>query len=675
MNFPTGTVNRLIVRRLKPLALLAAVLAGCLLMQSAHAQAPFDEQLAKAQTALTNAFEACSAKKFTECIRVETSPVGFVSGTLTRTVNGGTESTEFKAIPKLTDQDAQAVFKIEAESYSTPPTNNVPPVEFWRYEKFSTGQSPTENALLQAWLAPNLDSTNGSGFGFLVCGNLTVNFGISLFGSTRDVTLVNTTQSQLKGLMQETAQALQAAGACGASQAPPSSAFPGPYPTLATISEMDNLAVTIFPKGFSQEGRRFGKTGYELQWGDRLCFKGLGTLKLKWFDGSTIELNDPAVGRTRGRTTLCLELALTRPNDIPAPGIAPRAGQFILDYVSNLGGFVRMVVHAATPPSSDEPEGRFRASTHSAVLAIKGTSFIMGEGADGQGYFCVEEGVVAITPRNTSLAPFDLTAGNQVQISADAVSPTSAGCELPAANSIAQPKLNAAGMTLQAAQRFGTVGEIVRVPIWLIQSENLANLNLELDYDPAVIQPDGNLDNARGNLLENALFKPNAAQEGRILVGFAQTSGIQSAVGTVIEIPFRVVGKPGDVSPLLLNVTAINDPSGGALNIDRIHGQVVVVNEDGTLPGTGDDNAGGGGGAGGSGGANGGTGGSSGANPGGIQPGDCDGSGGLNELDALCALEMSVGLRPERSYVDVDQSGLPITSRDAVVILQRAVGQ
>ena len=54
--------------------------------------------------------------------------------------------------------------------------------------------------------------------------------------------------------------------------------------------------------------------------------------------------------------------------------------------------------------------------------------------------------------------------------------------------------------------------------------------------------------------------------------------------------------------------------------------------------------------------------------------GDCDKDGKLTESDALCALEMSVGLRPVQLNMDMDNSG-NVTSRDAVIVLQRALGK
>lgn len=55
-------------------------------------------------------------------------------------------------------------------------------------------------------------------------------------------------------------------------------------------------------------------------------------------------------------------------------------------------------------------------------------------------------------------------------------------------------------------------------------------------------------------------------------------------------------------------------------------------------------------------------------------PGDCDGDGKITEADALCALEMSIGLRPVSLQMDMDHSG-DVTSRDAVILLQQAVGK
>lgn len=356
------------------------------------------------------------------------------------------------------------------------------------------------------------------------------------------------------------------------------------------------------------------------------------------------------------------------------------------------------------------------------------------------------------------------------------------------------PANASSGMTLEAPNRLALPNDLLLIPIKLNNAANLANLNFELEYDPAVLREEGDL--IKGNLLDNALFSGNPAAAGLIKNGFAQTSGL-SGTGTVVNVPFRIIGKPGDKSSLALRVTTVNDPSGTVPTVITISGQVSVTNPDGTLPGGGganggscqqqletltvssqspatvtsktvlapgqpytlivsgvaglfpntntgfdalydyrkpgqegwvtvdapdndsllvinghwlsdlitasggsiaynsdhnypvtvtgsgqqltakfsdwgsyDDNAGeltitlcaGGGG----------NGGNAGSGPSGIARGDCDGDSHINELDALCALEMSVQLRPVQLIMDMDNTG-DVTSRDAVIILQRAV--
>jgi Cohesin domain len=214
-----------------------------------------------------------------------------------------------------------------------------------------------------------------------------------------------------------------------------------------------------------------------------------------------------------------------------------------------------------------------------------------------------------------------------------------------------QPNTNATNMTIQAAQRQVIAGDLVLVPVWLIKANNVSNINFQMTYDANIVKPEGTL--TKGNLLDNSLFTVNPNQAGSILSGFAQTSGL-SGTGTVLNIPFRAIGKPGDRTPLGLTVTAINDPSGGKLAIDRIPGEILIYNKDGTFPPPPNGNPG--------------------PPPPNILLGDCDGDGSLTEVDALCALEMSVQLRPSRPIMDIDGSG-DVTSRDAVIILQRAIGK
>ena len=190
-------------------------------------------------------------------------------------------------------------------------------------------------------------------------------------------------------------------------------------------------------------------------------------------------------------------------------------------------------------------------------------------------------------------------------------------------------------MTLQAGQREAMEGRLVYAPIWLINGTDVANINFTVGYDPAVVAPGGAP--IRGDLLDDALFSANTGVPGLVRVALVQPSGITGA-GVVAYIPFRTVGKPGDRTALDIAVSTINDPDGTVLAIDRMDGQILIVSADG------------------------------------VASNDCDGDGVLTEVDALCALQMSVQSTPEQSTLDLDADG-QVTSRDSVIILQRAIGE
>jgi hypothetical protein len=198
------------------------------------------------------------------------------------------------------------------------------------------------------------------------------------------------------------------------------------------------------------------------------------------------------------------------------------------------------------------------------------------------------------------------------------------------------------GMALQAGQRRVPQGALEYVPVYLLNGANVANMNFNIAYNNTVARPEG--DPVKGNMLGGALFEYNTAGTNLIRAGFAQQSGIYGT-GAVSYVPFRAVGQPGTRTDLCLEVTTINDPGGTVLAIDRIHGYIEIVNPDGTDP--------------------------EGDPEGGVLRGDCVPDGRLDERDATCALQMSVGLRQPLPWMDMDGSG-DVTSRDATLILQQA---
>jgi hypothetical protein len=186
-------------------------------------------------------------------------------------------------------------------------------------------------------------------------------------------------------------------------------------------------------------------------------------------------------------------------------------------------------------------------------------------------------------------------------------------------------------MTLLAEHRLVRQGDTVLLPVWLLNAADVANINYTVAYQPAVAVSAG--DPVRGNLLAEALFSANPKESGLVRLGFARSRGLAGS-GTVAYVPFRAVGPPGSVTPLVLQVSVVNNPAGAALPIDLVHGSITILDKDGGLPG------------------------------------DCDGDGALTALDAQCALDMSVNLIPPRSNLDMDRDG-QVTSRDATLILQR----
>jgi hypothetical protein len=187
------------------------------------------------------------------------------------------------------------------------------------------------------------------------------------------------------------------------------------------------------------------------------------------------------------------------------------------------------------------------------------------------------------------------------------------------------------GRTLLAERRVVEATRTVNVPVRLLNPDGVANINFEIAYDPAVVAIKSV---NRGSLLGgNLLFEANPSQPGRIRIGFAGQTGL-SASGIVANLTFQAVGKAGDRTPLTLKVTDIDDPAGKDLPINLVHGEIII------------------------------------SGPGGRVPGDCDGDGLITAADALCALKMSVGLRPVNMVMDVN-GDQQVTSGDARLILQR----
>jgi pyruvate/2-oxoglutarate dehydrogenase complex dihydrolipoamide acyltransferase (E2) component len=195
-------------------------------------------------------------------------------------------------------------------------------------------------------------------------------------------------------------------------------------------------------------------------------------------------------------------------------------------------------------------------------------------------------------------------------------------------------------------------GATVQVPVYLNKASDLANLNFDLSYDGAVAKASGKA--TKGTLLgSHALFESNLSQVGAAHIGFAGTSGVTGS-GVIAYVPFTIVGAPGSHTSLELKDTAANTSTSARPTIALAAGEIVVAgaappptNPPQPTPTT--------------------------PNPPTPTPTPTP-EKTFTALDALKALQMSVGLlAPDMAY-DLDKNG-QITSNDARLILSRVVGR
>ena len=176
----------------------------------------------------------------------------------------------------------------------------------------------------------------------------------------------------------------------------------------------------------------------------------------------------------------------------------------------------------------------------------------------------------------------------------------------------------------------------VMVPVYLLKSVDLAALNFELSYDPAVIKLAGNP--TYGPAMSSPIIQPiwaaHSDHPGNLRVGFVSKAG-GSASGVIMSIPFSVIGPAGSRTTLELKVTTANGADGGAETILIAPGDLVVEAPPPPPP----------------------------------PPPPV-----FSALDAMKALQMSVGMIPTDMKYDVDKNG-QVTANDARLILQQVVAQ
>jgi hypothetical protein len=99
----------------------------------------------------------------------------------------------------------------------------------------------------------------------------------------------------------------------------------------------------------------------------------------------------------------------------------------------------------------------------------------------------------------------------------------------------------AATTTVSVADSSGASGDRVKVPINVVGASNIGAMDISLTYDSSVLK---GIEADSGALATNALVESSEIEAGKMLISFADTSGI-SGDGAILEVTFEVVGDPG----------------------------------------------------------------------------------------------------------------------------------
>lgn len=222
--------------------------------------------------------------------------------------------------------------------------------------------------------------------------------------------------------------------------------------------------------------------------------------------------------------------------------------------------------------------------------------------------------------------------------------PPSGACGEPSGVSGPASPAAATETTLEAAKRQVRPGTAFTLPVWLAKASNLGSMNLVARFDPAVVKLEGVP--GKGKLIrEGTSIAVNPDAPGVVEFGFATGASGLTGTDSVLDLKFRAVGKAGARTPIRLEVKNAESPENTPVRVARLDGTVEIVDcssqQNETPP---------------------------------LLLGDCNGNGVLEAVDALCALHMSVNLRPTDLKVDMD-GNKRVTAADANIILRKVVGR
>ena len=200
----------------------------------------------------------------------------------------------------------------------------------------------------------------------------------------------------------------------------------------------------------------------------------------------------------------------------------------------------------------------------------------------------------------------------------------------PVTEITSDPGMVETGLTFESRSKPN--GSTVQIPLTLNGiTENIGSMDIVLSYDTSVLQASEVI---KGSLTSNSLFVSNIMDE-TIMIGVADNDGFIGD-GSVAYIRYNIIGAEGSSSALDIVEVLANRVVDFA--------DVSIPANDGIFTVTGAEES----------------------------TGDCDGDGKMSVVDALCALQMSVGNIAEDMVMDINSDG-KVTALDAMRILKLAL--
>ncbi|WP_456369405.1 cohesin domain-containing protein [Geoglobus sp.] len=203
--------------------------------------------------------------------------------------------------------------------------------------------------------------------------------------------------------------------------------------------------------------------------------------------------------------------------------------------------------------------------------------------------------------------------------------------------------------TVKLGSARASAGDVVQIPVEVAKASNLGSINLVVTYPSDSIEA---VEVIQGSLTENSLFDYNV-ENGKIRVGISDAAGM-SGDGSLFYIRFKIIEDKessekrrimGDMQGIVDfngNVHSISVEEYDVYDVDGNRINPVIV--DGTIEVVSEEEA---------------------------NKGDVNGDGFVNSLDALLALQMSVGKINPKPVADMDGDG-KVLAKDATEIMKLA---